>query len=209
MKVVVGLGGNLGSRAHTLRLAMFCLERRFGALRASSLVETPAMVLEGQEPGPNYLNAAVALECDVPMRALLEELHRIEAKLGRVRQQRWGDRTLDLDILWAEQPYDDGDLCIPHRGLLERNFALGPLLEVMPELAERFAGIALEPVAPAGPSDALDALAAELEGLLRGESKGPWQVSAAREELPARLKGAPGQRLTILQEGDLYRVVVM
>lgn len=90
----------------------------------------------GGPPQPHFLNAAVAVECTLALPALLEELLRIEVSLGRVRgddEVRFGPRTLDLDVLWAEGAILDlPRLTVPHPRLAGRAFALLPLLEVAP-----------------------------------------------------------------------------
>ena len=90
----------------------------------------------GGPPQPHFLNAAVAVECTLSLSALLEELLRIEVSLGRVRghdEVRFGPRTLDLDVLWAEGAIlDQPRLTVPHPRLAGRAFALLPLLEVAP-----------------------------------------------------------------------------
>lgn len=86
-------------------------------------------------PQPHYLNAALLLRWppgELP--ALLARLQFIEASLGRVRRERWGARTIDLDILWAEDAaLDVPGLTVPHRHLHERAFALLPLRDVAPD----------------------------------------------------------------------------
>ncbi len=94
----------------------------------------------GGPPQPHFLNAAVLVECMLSLPALLEELLRIEVALGRVRGEdeiRFGPRTLDLDVLWAEGVIlDEPRLTVPHPRLAGRAFALLPLLEVAPGAAD-------------------------------------------------------------------------
>ena len=81
---------------------------------------------------PDYINAVVLLETSLDARALLTQLQAIEAQQGRVRKERWGARTLDLDILtYGEQQITEPDLQIPHTGITERNFVLVPLQAMM------------------------------------------------------------------------------
>jgi 2-amino-4-hydroxy-6-hydroxymethyldihydropteridine diphosphokinase len=84
---------------------------------------------------PAFLNAAIALAWDGEPLALLDVLQRIEHDLGRVRDVRWGPRTIDLDVLWIEGGVriDDPRLVVPHPCLHERAFALRPLLDVAPD----------------------------------------------------------------------------
>jgi 2-amino-4-hydroxy-6-hydroxymethyldihydropteridine diphosphokinase len=130
---VIGLGSNLGSRYALLGAAVDLLRATPDVVvhRASSVYETDAI----GPPQPRYLNGAVLVETAGPPQALLAIAHRIEAQLGRIRGERWAARTIDLDLLWAEQgDLSSGDLIVPHPRLTERAFALAPLLEVAPYL---------------------------------------------------------------------------
>ena len=128
-RAFVGLGANLGEREQSIRLAA----GRIGARRLSSLRETEPWGLAEQPP---FLNAAAELETDLAPLALLELLLEVERELGRVRSgERWGPRTIDLDLLLygsllVEQP----GLTVPHPRLHERLFALEPLAELEPGL---------------------------------------------------------------------------
>ncbi|MFK8001779.1 MAG: 2-amino-4-hydroxy-6-hydroxymethyldihydropteridine diphosphokinase [Polyangiales bacterium] len=131
MRVVVGLGSNLGSRFALINAAMNELQARFGEngeTRRSPFVRTPAMTWEDAPPGPDYLNAAMSFECTLPMPELLEVTQSLERLFRRKKTERWGNRTLDIDILWAPLSCDEPR--VPHPGLLERDFALGPAMEV-------------------------------------------------------------------------------
>lgn len=137
MRVVVGLGSNLGSRFALITAAMDELDGRFGdggETRRSSFVRTPAMTWEDAPPGPDFLNAAMSFECSLPLAELLEITQSIERLFRRQKTARWGNRTLDVDILWA--PISCDTPRVPHPGLLERDFALGPAMEVDDELRE-------------------------------------------------------------------------
>jgi 2-amino-4-hydroxy-6-hydroxymethyldihydropteridine diphosphokinase len=130
MRAVIGLGGNLGSVRANFEHAIRLLERHARVEARSHLYRSDAM----GPPQPAYLNAAVLAETDLSPHALLDELRGIERALGRVRRERWGPRTLDLDILVIEGlAIDDERLTVPHPGLLERNFALAPLADVWPD----------------------------------------------------------------------------
>lgn len=136
----IGLGANLGERARALQSALDALARAPGvvAVRAvSPLYETEPV----GPPQPRYLNAAARVETTLAPDALLDALLAIEAAHGRARRERWGPRTLDLDVL-ALWDVERGELVrvegprlvVPHPHLLERTFALAPLLDVLPEL---------------------------------------------------------------------------
>lgn len=130
MRVVVGLGSNLGDRLGTLREAVARL-RAVADVRALSRVYATAPI---GPPQPDYLNAAALVEWNAPLEDLLTALLRIEHDMGRVRRERWQARTLDLDILWSDgPPIDSPSLTVPHARLHERAFAVLPLLDVAPD----------------------------------------------------------------------------
>lgn len=135
--VIVGVGSNLGAREASIAAARDLLAAREGiAVRSvSALYETEPL----GPPQPSYLNAAYRLQTDLPAPALLQVLLRTERRLGRRRtpSERWGPRSIDLDLLWDERgPYESSELRVPHPELENRDFALRPLLDVAPELGE-------------------------------------------------------------------------
>jgi 2-amino-4-hydroxy-6-hydroxymethyldihydropteridine diphosphokinase len=126
----VGVGSNLGDREATIRAAVDALP---GVVAVSSLRETDPVGVTDQ---PAFLNGAVALETELSPRELLERLLAIERELGRERRERWGPRTIDLDLLlYGAETVDEPGLRVPHPRLHERRFALEPLAELDPELA--------------------------------------------------------------------------
>jgi 2-amino-4-hydroxy-6-hydroxymethyldihydropteridine diphosphokinase len=131
----VGLGGNVGDAAATLREAFSALDNLPDTrlLRASRLYRTPAW---GRVEQPDFVNAAVKLETRLDARALLDALLEVERQFGRERQDgeaRWGPRTLDLDLLlFGEDVIDEPGLRVPHPHLHERAFALVPLDAIAP-----------------------------------------------------------------------------
>jgi 2-amino-4-hydroxy-6-hydroxymethyldihydropteridine diphosphokinase len=127
---VVGLGANLGDREHALALAVQRLGHVCRVVALSHLYENAAV---GGPPQPDYLNGAVRLETELTAFELLDELLRLEQLAGRERRVKWGPRTLDLDLLWIDAVSLETDhLTVPHPRLLERSFALQPLVEVAP-----------------------------------------------------------------------------
>ena len=132
LRIVIGLGANLGDRLATLREAVRRIDA-FAPVRARSRVYETAPV--GGPPQGDYLNAAVLVTWNAPPIALLDQLQRVETELGRVRNERNGPRTVDLDILWIEGggAVQEDRLIVPHPRLLEREFALRPLLDVAPD----------------------------------------------------------------------------
>lgn len=138
-RYVIGLGANLGEREATLRSAVAELERVGRVLAASSVYETAAV----GPPQPDYLNAAILLESMLDPAGLLGELLAVERRHGRVRLEKWGARTLDLDLLWADGlTLDQPDLTVPHPELVRRPFALCPLLDVVPDARDPRTGVA-------------------------------------------------------------------
>ncbi|KTS05851.1 2-amino-4-hydroxy-6-hydroxymethyldihydropteridine diphosphokinase [Microbacterium testaceum] len=134
---VVALGANLGDRAETLHAAIAALRALplTTAVRVSAPLETVAVTLHGEdEDAPRYLNAVALVTTRLAPRPLLRELHRIEAEHGRVRRERWGDRTLDLDLIaYSDERIDDDDLTVPHPRAHEREFVLAPWVDVDPD----------------------------------------------------------------------------
>ncbi len=130
MRAAIGIGANLGDRLATMREAVARLSRVSTVLARSHVYETAPV---GGPPQGDYLNAAVLVDYNGEPLALLDELLRIEAELGRERYVRWGPRTVDLDLLWIEGlVVEHPRLFVPHPRLAERAFALVPLLEVAP-----------------------------------------------------------------------------
>jgi 2-amino-4-hydroxy-6-hydroxymethyldihydropteridine diphosphokinase len=131
---VIGLGANLGQPLRSFTEAVARIER-FAPIRAFSRVYQSAPV--GHRKQPDFLNAAIRIETDIPARSLVEHLHGIERQFGRVRRERWGPRLLDLDLLWVEgERSHRRDLTLPHPRLERRAFALLPLCEVAPDARE-------------------------------------------------------------------------
>jgi 2-amino-4-hydroxy-6-hydroxymethyldihydropteridine diphosphokinase len=135
LRVVIGLGSNLGDRLGQLRAAVGELASRHDVAARSAVYETAPV----GPPQPDYLNAAVRLELASTLDALFADLMSIERVSGRERtpENRWGARTLDLDILWAEGVVlATPTLTVPHPRLTERAFALCPLLDVAPDAVD-------------------------------------------------------------------------
>lgn len=135
---VIGLGANLGDRLGTLGSAVLALAGAGSVLRLSSIYETQAV----GPPQPDYLNAAVLLGSKLPPLELLRVLLTIERDHGRERRERWGPRTLDLDLLYSPSvSLNDPALTLPHPELHRRAFALVPLLDVLPDAREERSGV--------------------------------------------------------------------
>lgn len=130
----IGLGSNLenpSTQIHSARAAIAAVagieEQKF-----SSLYHSAPM---GPQDQPDYVNAVMAVATTLSPLELLRALQAIENSHGRVRAERWGARTLDLDILlYGEQVIELPDLSVPHIGMTEREFVLYPLYEIAPHL---------------------------------------------------------------------------
>jgi len=134
---VLGLGSNLGNRLEFFRLAVRHLQPHARISAFSALYQSVAL----GPAQPDYLNGALRLQTTLPPSALLSLQLEIERVAGRVRVERWGPRTLDLDLLFiAGQTVDQPGLVVPHRELTRRAFALLPLLDVMPEACDPASG---------------------------------------------------------------------
>ena len=128
----LGLGSNLGDRLANLQRALDLLGAREGiSVRASSRVYATDPVPPAP-PQPEYLNAVVEIETMLEPYDLLGACREVEDALGRERLERWGPRTIDVDILtYDEREIDEPDLQVPHPRMHERAFVLVPLLEVV------------------------------------------------------------------------------
>ncbi|MFE1584068.1 MULTISPECIES: 2-amino-4-hydroxy-6-hydroxymethyldihydropteridine diphosphokinase [Streptomyces] len=157
-RAVIALGANLGNRLETLQGAIDALE------------DTPGVRVKGVSPvyetepwgvapdsQPSYFNAVVIVKTTLPPSSLLERAHAVEEAFHRVRDERWGPRTLDVDIVaYAEVVSDDPQLTLPHPRAHERAFVLAPWLDVDPgaalpgrgSVADLLAAVTRDGVAP-------------------------------------------------------------
>jgi 2-amino-4-hydroxy-6-hydroxymethyldihydropteridine diphosphokinase len=134
---VLGFGSNLGNRLEFFRAAVRLLQDHGQITALSALYETVAV----GPTQPDYLNAAVRLSSELSPLALLALQLEIERIAGRERLERWGPRTLDLDLLFVVgQTVNQPGLVVPHRELTRRAFALLPLLDVMPDARDPSTG---------------------------------------------------------------------
>ena len=132
--VCIGLGANLGDPVAALQSAIAALKQLPGThLCALSAFYRSAPV--GPAGQPDYVNAVALLTTNLPPHILLSTLQDIENQHGRLREVRWGARTLDLDLLlYGNDEINTPSLIVPHRELKNRNFVIIPLLEVCPDL---------------------------------------------------------------------------
>ncbi|BBL70409.1 2-amino-4-hydroxy-6-hydroxymethyldihydropteridine diphosphokinase [Methylogaea oryzae] len=151
----IGLGSNLQDPVGQIRRARAAIAQTEGIaeLAFSGLYRNPPM---GPADQPDYVNAVMAVSTTLEPHALLHALQAIENSQGRVRLgERWGPRTLDLDILlYGQQQIATADLTVPHVGAAERAFVLLPLLEIAPELNIPGKGLVRD-LAAAQPADTL------------------------------------------------------
>lgn len=144
-KAYLLLGTNLGDRAQNLNTAIAFIEEEVGEVfKKSSVYETAAW---GKTDQPGFLNLAIGIKTDVEPFVLLNILLGIEKKMGRVRMERWGERLIDIDIIfYADQIVNDEDLTLPHPEMHKRRFVLEPLNEIAadfvhPTLKEKISSI--------------------------------------------------------------------
>ena len=130
----LGLGGNIGNRQQFLVGAVRALnsEPELRVEKISSVYETKPVGLVDQ---PDFLNLVAQVTTELSARDLLTRVLSIETSFGRVRTERWGPRTLDIDVLWYDGlTINEPDLVLPHPRVLSRAFVLVPLAEIAPML---------------------------------------------------------------------------
>jgi len=131
--VVLALGSNLGDRRDILQGSVDAIAAipEVQLMAVSPVYET---VPVGGPPQPDYLNAVLLARTTLLSRALLDRLHEVEAAFSRMREVRWGPRTLDIDVITVEgETSNDPELTLPHPRAHERAFVLAPWHDVEPE----------------------------------------------------------------------------
>src|ERR1700761_8446024 len=133
--VLIALGGNVGDVRTTFQkaIAHICGMAQAALLSRSSDYATPPW---GEQDQPPFINACIEIETSLDPHALLFVLHKVEQKFGRdrAREQRWGPRTLDLDLIaYDDVAIDKPELILPHPRLFERAFVMVPLAEIAPD----------------------------------------------------------------------------
>lgn len=129
-RAFLGLGSNMGESWSLLREAVGSLD---SVVAVSPVYRTDPVGGPEQDP---FLNIVVELDTDLGARELLGVCHRLESAANRVRIERWGPRTLDVDILWIDGvEIDEPDLQIPHPRMWTRRFVMAPLADLAPDLA--------------------------------------------------------------------------
>ena len=154
VRAFLGLGSNPGDRVQYLRDAVATL-RDVGLVAVSPVYETEPV--GGPADQDSFLNLVAELRTDRTPHELLGVCHRLETAAERVRDERWGPRTLDVDVLWVDGvTLDDPDLVIPHPHMWERRFVVVPLHDLAPDVADDAAVEAAEGLVEArGPLDEL------------------------------------------------------
>ncbi len=136
-KIIIAFGANLGDRRATAEAAIAAVDKNIGTIvRASTPIESEALLLPEQEAGsqPPYLNAVWIAETVCTPDECLTRLLGIEQSLGRIRAERWGARTIDLDLIaYGDRVISSASLTLPHPEMHKRDFVLGPLCEIDPE----------------------------------------------------------------------------
>ncbi len=131
MKAILHIGSNQGQREGHLQKAIQLISRDAGKVEIlSPIYQTAAWGIEDQ---PDFLNQALILETPLPAEDLLHTILQIEHEMGRVRQVKWGQRLIDIDIIYFGQTIiNRPDLQIPHPLMQDRNFVLQPLKDIAP-----------------------------------------------------------------------------
>ncbi len=132
INVFLLLGSNLGNRELQLKKAIIGIEKQISTIiKSSSIYETAAW---GKTDTPSYLNQVILLQTALPANIVLEKILNIELDLGRVREEKWGSRIIDIDILfYGDMIIKEQNLQIPHPELHNRRFTIEPLAEIAPD----------------------------------------------------------------------------
>ena len=137
VRAILAIGGNLGKRRKTIRSGLKSLAATKGISKVvcSPLVESSALTEDGiDDSKPNYMNGVVQIVTTLKPKELLTEIRRIETEHGRIRLERWGSRTLDIDIItYGDVLKATRELTIPHPRAFERSFVLVPWALLDPE----------------------------------------------------------------------------
>jgi len=127
------LGSNLGDRELLLHTAVLLIGQDIApVIKTSAVYETQSW---GKTDAPDYLNQVVYLQTDKPAEEILEKILNIELEMGRKREEKWGSRIIDIDILlYGDEVIDEPGLIVPHPEMHKRRFTLEPLGEIAPKL---------------------------------------------------------------------------
>ncbi len=129
-RVIIGVGSNMGDRLRNCITALREISAFAEILKVSSAYETEPV---GNEDQPDFINCAAEIETALPPQDLLKRVREVEEKLGRVRDARWGPRTIDVDLIFYDElTLDTADLKLPHPRAHLRRFVLVPVSEITP-----------------------------------------------------------------------------
>ncbi|MFH1863269.1 MAG: 2-amino-4-hydroxy-6-hydroxymethyldihydropteridine diphosphokinase [bacterium] len=179
-EIWISMGSNVGNRFGYLHFALEHLARLGTLQRMSSIYETEPW---GKRDQPDFLNAVCSLYGDItsPVQ-FLDELHRIEMEAGRATPNRWGARTLDLDILfWGAVICSSPALIIPHSCLMQRKFVLVPLAQIAPDLLHPITQESMMDLLQRCPDSSEVRSIAEFHELRTAQ---PWKATEGSEALP-------------------------
>ncbi len=141
--IYIGLGSNLGRREENLLRATTLISTMIAEIElASSIIETEPW---GNQDQPSFLNQVIGISTNLTPSELLERLQAIELIMGRERKEKWGPRTIDLDILfYRDEVIEEPSLTIPHPFIEKRDFVLQPLYEISPYFVHPVSGQTIE-----------------------------------------------------------------
>lgn len=194
-RAYVGLGANLGEPAHNVERALAALRDLGAVVRTSSFYRTRPW---GRTDQPDFVNAAALLETALGPRELLRAFKDIERRLGRVETERWGPRSIDLDLLaYDALEYHDGDLRLPHPRLRERAFVLVPLAEIDSDYA---------PARDALPGEELQGVEPLRRGTVSAMPGQPSDLAQRVRRLAEFLHESGAHRVRIERAGDRIEV---
>lgn len=144
------LGTNLGEKLGNLEQAISLLNANgLVILKSSGVYETEAWGIEDQ---PSFLNQVILVETSLSPQELLKLINNIESEMGRIRHQKWGERLIDIDILYfGNEVVSEDNLVIPHPEIQNRRFTLTPLVEVAPTLSHPVSGMSQQGLLDACP----------------------------------------------------------
>jgi len=131
--VFLQLGSNLGNRESLLQDAISAIEERVGkVVEKSKVYESAPWRVEGQE---NYLNQILKVKTEISADDVLSTILDVEKELGRIRLEKWGERLIDIDIIfYNDSIIETAELCVPHKHMHERMFVLTPLHNIAPDM---------------------------------------------------------------------------
>ncbi|API78541.1 2-amino-4-hydroxy-6-hydroxymethyldihydropteridine diphosphokinase [Staphylococcus argenteus] len=148
IQAYLGLGSNIGDRENQLNEAIKMLNEYDGidVLKVSSIYETAPV---GYTEQPNFLNLCIGIETTLSVSELLERCLDVEARLHRVRKERWGPRTIDVDILlYGNEITELPNLSVPHPRMNERAFVLIPLNDIATDVIEPLSNLKIKDLVP-------------------------------------------------------------